>query len=93
MNVTILQDGPGGSIIFREADHEVRFSWEFAMPPAVALIFGPTAQQWSHLAGWAAGRQAEIFATVASEVIRQKAPGCGSSADLETGIMEILRQP
>ena len=90
-SVEIEQSGNGGAIIYREGDNTVRFGWEFAMPPAIALLFGPSALQWSHYPAWATGRQAEIFAAVGNEVVRQKAQGGDFTVDLDTGIIEVLR--
>jgi hypothetical protein len=84
--VVIEQSGRGGSIFYREGENTARFSWEFAMPPAIALLFGPS--PWP---GWAAGRQAEIYAAVGAEVVRQKAPGGRFTMDLDAGMMEVLR--
>jgi hypothetical protein len=89
--VEIEQSGNGGAIIYREGENSVRFGWEFAMPPAIALLFGPSALRWSHFGAWATGRQAEVFATVGAEVVRQKSPGGDFTADLDTGMIEILR--
>jgi hypothetical protein len=89
-SVEIEQSGRGGTIIYREGENTVSFGWEFAMPPAIALLFGPSALQWSHYGAWATDRQAEVFATVGTEVVRQKAPGGDFTADLDTGIIEIL---
>jgi hypothetical protein len=87
--VEIITSGGGGSIVYREGSHTVDFGWEFAMPPAVALLFGPSALQWQHTMPWAADRRAEIFATVGEEVVRQKAPDGEFIVDLDTGIIQI----
>ncbi len=88
MQVEITQSGAGGSIIYHEPPHSVRFSWEFAMAPALALVFGPSVTAWATEAPWAADRYEEIFNAVAREVVRQKAPGRGFSFE-DTGIIEI----
>jgi hypothetical protein len=90
--VEITQSGRGGSIYYREADQVVSFGWEFAVEPALALIFGPKASQWAGAVPWAAGRQQEIFDRVGEEVDRQKAEGCGFETDLEDGVIEILHR-
>jgi hypothetical protein len=89
MHVEITTSGAGGSITYHEPPHSLRFTWEFAMPPAVALIFGPSAIAWARVAPWAASRREEIVTAVAHEVVRQKAPGRGFSFDAATGIIEI----
>ena len=35
-SVEITQTGPGGAILYQEDRFAVRFSWEFASPPALA---------------------------------------------------------
>lgn len=90
MHVEITTSGPGGSILYHEPPHSLRFSWEFALSPALALIFGPSRASWAQAAPWAAAdRYEEIFAAVAREVVRQKAPGRQFSVDADTGIIEI----
>jgi hypothetical protein len=68
------------------------FAWEFALPPAIALIFGPGAAAWNGAYPWAAGRQAEVFAFVGAEVVRQKAAGYFTEVDLDAGTMSVLRK-
>ena len=84
--VVIEQSGRGGSIVYREGENTARFSWEFAMPPSIALLFGP-----SPFPEWAKERRAEVFAAVGAEVVRQKAPRGTFTMDLEAGMMEVLR--
>jgi hypothetical protein len=88
VHVEITQSGPGGSVIYHEPPHSLRFSWEFAMPPALALVFGPSVRAWPLQVPWAAGRREEIFTAVAQEVVRQKASGRRFSFD-DTGTIEI----
>jgi len=91
-SVEIEQTGRGGSIYYHEREHSITFGWEFAMPPALALIFGPTSQVWDSAHPWAAGRQREIFEFVGAEVVRQKAPGYYFDYDVESGLMSILKR-
>jgi hypothetical protein len=87
--VEITETGPGGQIQYHEAGNRIRFDWEFGGGSTIALIFGPRASGWDSLYPWASGRQAEIFAFVGSEIIRQKAPNAGCEFDLDTGDMSI----
>jgi hypothetical protein len=89
--VEITQSGRGGSIRYREGDREIPFDWEFAMSPAIALIFGPAAGSWDVSHPWAAGRRAEVYAFVGGEVARQKAEGAEADVDLDRGIITIQR--
>jgi hypothetical protein len=88
--VEITTSGRGGTIYYREGDHVAVFGWEFAMPPAIALLFGQDAQAWDRAHPWAAGRQAEIFDFVGAEVARQKAPEARFEVDLDTGIISLI---
>jgi hypothetical protein len=88
--VDITTSGRGGRIYYREGGNVVVFDWEFAMPPAIALLLGPKAQVWDRAHPWAAGRQAEIFDFVGAEVVRQEAPDARFEADLDTGIISLI---
>ena len=83
-SVEITEAGAGGSILYAEDRFAVRFSWEFARSPALVLVFGPPAR------GWEGARQAEIYAFVAAEIVRQKAPGRAYEIDLDEGVITIL---
>ena len=91
-SVEIEQSGRGGSIYYREDEHSIAFGWEFALPPALVLILGPTSQVWNSAHPWAAGRQREIFEFVGAEVVRQKAPGYFIDYDVESGLMSIIKR-
>lgn len=91
--VEISDGGRAGSITYREGPHTVGFSWEFALSPALVIINGPTAREWTGLGAWATGRQEEIFQHVAGEVIRQKASGHTLDLDLEAGTITVLESP
>jgi hypothetical protein len=88
--VEIGNGGRAGTITYREGLHTASFDWEFGGSPALAIITGPRTADWDRLCPWAAGRQAEIFEHVATEVVRQKASGCGHEIDLAAGVITIL---
>jgi len=88
--VEISNGGRAGSITYRERLHTASFDWEFGASPALAIITGPRATDWDRLHPWAAGRQAEIFEQVATEVVRQKASGHKYEIDLAGGTITIL---
>jgi hypothetical protein len=94
--VDIVTDGRGGSIVYREGDNRIDFSWEFAMPPSVALIFGPSARAWDRNMPWAAGRCAAIYNIVGAEVVRQKVEGGHYRLEIELdtniGIIDVYRR-
>jgi hypothetical protein len=89
--VEISESGSGGSIEYREGAHSVRFEWEFAMPPALALIFGTAAKLWDTQYPWAAGRQEEIYDFVGREVLSRRASDSVIHADLHSGVMTVLQ--
>lgn len=89
-SVEINTSGRGGSIYFREGINTASFSWEFAMSPALALIFGTPQQHWAAQYPWAGERQVEIYDFVAREAARQKAKGSAYEIDLELGIITIF---
>ena len=89
--VEITQRGRGGGITYREGASTIAFTWEFAMSPALALIFGPASKSWDKEFPWAAGRQAAIFEFVAREVVRQKAKGGHFEVELGSGNITILQ--
>jgi hypothetical protein len=89
-SVDIIDSGRGGSIHYNEGHDSVVFSWEFALRPVLALIFGPPAARWDTHYPWAAGRQREIFDRVAQNVLQRKANGCLARADSASGIIEIV---
>src|SRR5262245_21868223 len=89
----ITTSGRGGSIRYREGETTAAFDWEFAASPAMALIFGPTAAVWDLRYPWAAGRQAEIYAFVGAEAVRQKAAEARFEVDLERGTISVLEGP
>ncbi len=90
--VHITITGRGGGITYREGDHRIEFDWEFAMSPAVALIWGPQRAEWDGQYPWARGRQAAIYDIVGAEIVRQKASGGAFEYDLELGHLTILNE-
>lgn len=90
--VEISNGGRAGSVTYREGRHSVSLDWEFALSPALAVISGPSSRDWDRTCPWAAGRQAEIFEHVASEVVRQKASGCRYEIDLASGVITVLER-
>ena len=90
--VEISNGGRAGSVTYREGRHSVSLDWEFALSPALAIISGPSSRDWDRTCPWAAGRQAEILEHVASEVVRQKASGCGYEIDLPSGVITVLER-
>ena len=91
--VEISSEGRGGSIVYLEQGHRIDFTWEFAMPPSIVLIFGPSAGAFECDAPWAAGRRAEVYDTVGREVVRQKAPDYDFAVDLATNMIDIVKRP
>jgi hypothetical protein len=81
----------GGTLSYREGDHEIPFDWELCGSRAAVMIWGTKRPTWDINHPWAAGRQSEIYDFVAKEMIRQKAgPASNFKIDLESGTMTIL---
>jgi hypothetical protein len=89
--VEISTSGRGGSIYYREGEQRIAFDWEFALPPAIVLIFGPKPTGWDSTYPWASGRRAGIFDFVGAEVVRQQVAGGRFEVDADEGVIEILR--
>lgn len=92
-SVEIAQEGRGGTITYREGEYATAFGWEFALSPAIALIFAPTAAQWDAALPWAAGRQGAILAHVGAAIVEQQVPGGSYVVDGDAGVIEILEPP
>ena len=90
--VDITTSGRGGGFTYREGANSVAFDMEFGMAPELALAWGPTRAEWDARYPWAIGRQAEIYAFVGAEVVRQKAPGGAAEYDLDLGHLTILNE-
>jgi hypothetical protein len=90
-SVDITITGRGGGITYHEGDQSIPFDWEFAMSPAVALIWGPKRAEWDKYP-WASGRQSAIYDFVGAEVVRQKASSGAYEYDLELGHLTILNE-
>jgi hypothetical protein len=90
--VDISITGRGGGITYREGENRVEFDWEFAISPAVALIWGPKRVEWDAQFPWAKGRQSAIYDLVGAEVVRQKAADGAFEYDLELGHLTILSE-
>jgi hypothetical protein len=89
--VEIATTGRGGSITYVEQGRRIAFSWEFAMSPSIALVFGPSEAALERDAPWAAGRRAEIYAAVGRGVVQQQVPGGGFVVDLASNMIDILQ--
>lgn len=87
--VSIVEDGRSGEVIYLEAGQELRFYWEFSGGETFASVRVGTGADWREQYPWAAGRRSEILRFVASEVLRQRAPGGASHIDEQTGWMHL----
>lgn len=89
-SVNVTTSGRGGGITYREDGREIGFDWEFAMSPAVALVWGPKRSEWASQYPWAVDRQAAIYDFVGAEVVRQRAADGAFEYDLDLGHLTIL---
>lgn len=89
--VTVTHRGRSGTVRYVERENVADFGWEYCGAFALVAIDVPvTAELWAQAVPWAADRQWEIIERVASEVLRQQAPGCIARAHLGYGCIEIL---
>ena len=80
--VEISQEGRGGGIVYREPGGEYSTWWEFGAGAGVLAFIAVTdPQRWDRQIPWASGRRDEILLRIASEIIRQKAPGYDCKID------------
>ncbi|MEK7781914.1 MAG: hypothetical protein AAB370_10490 [Verrucomicrobiota bacterium] len=88
-SVVVHEEGRCGKVVYREPSGSLSFYWEFGGSDMVAAIRVGDAATWQQQHAWAAGRRAEILLRVASEVIRQKVPGCRAEIDDRQGWINI----
>lgn len=82
--VTITEEGRSGSVTCDFEGRTIAGWWEFAGGDAIAIVHLPAS-------GWPAAQRASLFRTVASEVIRQKCPGCRADIDETSGWITIRK--
>ena len=87
--VDITQNGPTGSVVYREPAGSLSFYWEFGGGDVVAIV--QVDDRTALNTSWIADRRADILRFVADEVIRQKAPKCRAEIN-ETAGEILLRQ-
>ena len=74
--VEIIQNGPGGQLLYAEGGRVLAFNWEFCAEGAAISV--PPPQEWDRCcekdkSGWAIGRRMEILERIAQEMRRRKA--------------------
>lgn len=85
----IQEQGRSGSVIYHEPGGSINFPWEFGGNNVVATIYFDNEAAWRTHYSWAADRRSEILQRVASEVIRQRAPGCHAEIVQSSGWINI----
>jgi hypothetical protein len=73
-NVVFSRDGRNGMVTYAEGTNAIRFEWELGGGDTVAIIRGPSRQEWELQLPWATNRRREIISRVAEEAIRLRAP-------------------
>lgn len=86
--IHVSQRFRGGTLSYREAEHEVPFEWELC-GSAVLIIWGTKKRSWDVNHPWAAGRQSEIYDFVANEMTLGKPLASKFKIDLESGTITI----
>jgi hypothetical protein len=87
-NVVISGQGRAGTITYSEGANSIRFAWELGGRDVIAIISGPSPQNWDSDLAWTIGRRQEILDRVAREAIRLKAPT--ANAEFTDGDTTIL---
>ena len=68
---------PGGTLTYREGEHELQLDWELGPKGlTVARIYVPDEASWVGEVPWAADRREDVLDRVAAEVKRQRCAGC-----------------
>jgi hypothetical protein len=88
--IEITQKGRSGEIIYGEEGGKISFYWEFGGGRCVAILYGPSEQEWTAAHPWARGRREAIFRRVGEYVVREKAGGCTPEYDLQNSWINIL---
>jgi hypothetical protein len=90
--VTLHGSGRVGRLEYREGADVLFVDWELG-GTVVAIIMGPSADDWNRLYPWATGRQREILERIGSWVVAKKAPGCLVDYDPWNPETTYIRQP
>jgi len=90
-SIAIYEDGRSGSITCWQGAHSLEFYWEFGGGDVVTIIQVSDETTWASPRAWFADQRVELLHAVASEAIRQRAPGCRADIDETTGTI-LLRQ-
>ncbi len=89
-SVEIVTRGRCGDILYREDGGLTVFSWEFGGGNVVAIIYGPSAEEWIAACPWAKGRREMIFRRVGRYVVRERAHRCTPVFDFENSWINIV---
>jgi len=88
-SVAFAERGRDGYVYYHEPAGVITFYWEFGGGDTVAIITSEKEAKWRKEFPWVAARRQEILERVASEVIRQKAPGCSAEIDKKEGCIYV----
>lgn len=81
--------GRAGRVRYDEAGAEsYAFECELGAGNTLLIVVAPSSAEWSAALPWAAGRRQEVLDRLASEIVRQKAPG--ASHAVHEGGVDIL---
>ena len=67
--------GRGGTVIYKDEQGDIRFSFEFGGGDCVAIIFVPTPEQWSRATNRPSSERESILTFVAERAVRDQTSG------------------
>ena len=70
-----INDGRGGTVVYKDNQSELKFSFEFGGGNCVAIIFVPAIDEWTRITKRAIEDRPAILTFVAEQAIRDQVPG------------------
>lgn len=90
--VNVTEQGRCGRVRYEEAAGALEGYWELGGGDAIAVVSMGSEDAWRRQHAWAVARRADILHFVATEVVRQRAPGCRAAIDEASGDI-VVRRP
>lgn len=73
--LTYINQGPGGTVIYKDETSEIKFDFEFAGGNCVAIIFIPTPDVWEYSTKRKLEERDAIIQFVAEQSLRDQVSG------------------
>lgn len=84
-----INQGRGGTVIYRDGDLELKLSFEFGGGDCVAIIFIPSPGEWARTTNKPLSERSNVLKFIAEQSIRDQAPNC--TYELSDNFIEIYR--